>query len=48
MCRTLRIFEIMNGGSKAEAFRIRALLVKRIKQGKAEQINRGLYRAVYW
>jgi hypothetical protein len=37
----------MNGHSKAEAFRVRKLLVKRIKQGKAEQIDRGRYRAIY-
>lgn len=47
ICRTLKIFGYMNGHSKAEAFRVRKLLVKRIKQGKAEQIGRGRYRAIY-
>jgi hypothetical protein len=47
MCRTLRIFGFMKGGSKAESFRIRKLLVKRIEQGKAEQLDRGLYRQIY-
>jgi len=40
----LRVYEWR---SKAESFRIRKLLVKRIEQGKAEQLDRGLYRQIY-
>jgi hypothetical protein len=46
MCRTLKIFGYMHGDNKTEALRIAELLKKRIAQGKAEQIKRGLYREI--
>jgi hypothetical protein len=36
----------MNDRSKAEAFRIRKMLTKRIDEGKAQQIGRGRYREI--
>lgn len=46
MARTLKIFGFMKDDGKAEAKRISELLKKRIAEGKAQKLDRGLYRQI--
>jgi hypothetical protein len=46
MCRTLRVFGIMEDYSVKEIWRIRKLLVEAISAGKVEQVRRGVYRRI--